>query len=62
MSINPSRIEQIKVSIVDKNVQDEFAEKYKSKLTELKQAQEHVQELKYKINNIFTNEIEEKII
>lgn len=59
MSINPSRIEQMKVSIVDKETQDIFVERYKRKLMELNIAQEHVKKLKYKIDNFFTNEIEE---
>ena len=59
MSINPSRIEQMKVSIVDKETQDIFVERYKRKLMELNIAQEHVKKLKYQINNLFTNEIEE---
>lgn len=59
MSINPSRIEQMKVSIVDKETQDIFVERYKRKLMELNIAQEHVKKLKYQIDNLFTNEIEE---
>ena len=59
MSINPSRIEQMKVSIVDKETQDIFVERYKRKLMELNIAQEHVKKLKYQIGNLFTNEIEE---
>ena len=59
MSINPSRIEQMKVSIVDKETQDIFVEKYKRKLMELYLAQEHEKKLKYQIDNLFTNEIEE---
>lgn len=59
MSINPSRIEQMKVSMVDKETQDIFVEKYKRKLMELYLAQEHVKKLKYQIDNFFTNEIEE---
>ena len=59
MSINPSRIEQIKVSMVDKEIQDVFAEKYKRKLIELYLAQEYERKLKYQIDNFFTNEIEE---
>ena len=59
MSINPSRIEQMKVSIVDKETQDIFVERYKRKLMELNIAQEHVKKLKYQIDKLFTNEIEE---
>ena len=59
MSINPSRIEQMKVSIVDKETQDSFVKRYKRKLMELNIAQEHVKKLKYQIDNLFTNEIEE---
>lgn len=59
MSINPSRIEQMKVSMIDKEAQDVFVEKYKRKLMELNLAQEHVKKLKYQIDNLFTNEIEE---
>ena len=59
MSINPSRIEQMKVSIVDKETQDIFVVRYKRKLMELNIAQEHVKKLKYQIDNLFTNEIEE---
>lgn len=59
MSINPSRIEQMKVSIIDKETQDIFVERYKRKLMELNIAQEHVKKLKYQIDNLFTNEIEE---
>ncbi len=59
MSINPSRIEQIKVSMVDKETQDVFVEKYKRRLMELYLAQEHVRKVKYQIDNFFTNEIEE---
>lgn len=59
MSINPSRIEQMKVSIVNKETQDIFVERYKRKLMELNIAQEHVKKLKYQIDKLFTNEIEE---
>jgi len=59
MSINPSRIEQMKISMVDKEAQNIFAEKYKRKLMELYLAQEHVKKLKYQVDNLFTNEIEE---
>ena len=59
MSINPSRIEQMQVSMVDKETQDIFVEKYKRKLMELYLAQEHEKKLKYQIDNLFTNEIEE---
>ena len=60
ISINPSRIEQIKVSMVNKEEQEIFVEKYKRKMTELFLAQEHVRKLKEQINNLFTKEIEEK--
>lgn len=60
ISINPSRIEQIKVSMVNKEEQELFVEKYKRKMTELFLAQEHVKKLKDQINNLFTKEIEEK--
>lgn len=60
ISINPSRIEQIKVSMVNKEEQEIFVEKYKRKMTELFLAQEHVKKLKEQINNLFTKEIEEK--
>lgn len=59
MSINPSRIEQMQVSMVDKETQDVFVERYKRKLMELYLAQEHEKKLKYQIDNFFTNEIEE---
>lgn len=59
MSINPSRIEQMQVSMVDKETQDVFVERYKRKLMELYLAQEHEKKLKYQIDNLFTNEIEE---
>ena len=60
ISINPSRIEQIKVSMVNKEEQEIFVEKYKRKMTELFLAQEHVRKLKEQVNNLFTKEIEEK--
>lgn len=59
ISINPSRIEQMKVSIIDKEAQEIFVKKYKRKMTELILAQEHVKKLKEQINNMFINEIEE---
>lgn len=59
ISINPSRIEQMKVSMVDKEIQETFVEKYKRKMMELTLAQEHVKKLKEQIDNLFTNEIEE---
>ena len=60
ISINPSRIEQINVSMVDKESQEIFAQKYKRKMTEFILAQEHVKKLKEQLDNLFTNEIEEK--
>ena len=58
--INPSRIEQINVSMINKEAQELFVEKYKRKMTELFLAQEHVKNLKEQIDNLFKNEIEEK--
>ena len=49
----------MQVSMVDKENQDIFVEKYKRKLMELYLTQEHEKKLKYQIDNLFTNEIEE---
>lgn len=60
ISINPSRIEQMKISMIDKESQEIFAEKYKRKMAEFIIAQEHVKILKEQLDNLFKNEIEEK--
>lgn len=60
ISINPSRIEQMKVSMIDRESQEIFVEKYKRKKTEFILAQEHMKKLKEQIDKLFTNEIEEK--
>lgn len=60
ISINPSRVEQMKISMIDKEAQEIFVEKYKRKRTEFMLAQKHAQKLKEQIDNIFTNEVEEK--
>ena len=60
ISINPNRIEQINVSMVDKDLQEAFAEKYKQKMEELYLAQEQVKKIKDQIDNLFKKEIEIK--
>ena len=60
ISINPSRIEQIKVSMINKKEQEVFAKKYKQKIAEFVSKQEKLKKLKEQIDNLFTNEIERK--
>ena len=60
ISINPSRIEQIKVSMINKKEQEVFAKKYKQKIAEFVSKQEKLKKLKKQIDNLFTNEIERK--
>lgn len=59
ISINPSRLEQINVSMIDKESQELFVKKYKNKMRDLYVAQETVKILKEELDNLFKNEIEE---
>lgn len=58
ISINTSRLAQMNVSMVDKETQEIFVEKYKQKMNDLCKAQKRVEKLKNQLDNLFVKEIE----
>lgn len=59
ISINPSRIEQMKISMIDKESQDLFAEKYKMIMKNYFLTQKHLNILKEQMDNLYSKEVEE---
>ena len=58
ISINPSRIEQMKISMIDKESQDLFAEKYKMIMKDYFLTQKHLNILKEQMDNLYSKEVE----